>query len=208
MDAATAHSVGLAGGDGWRFQGLERAAYGLILCDWPWPYETYSAKGQRKSAAIHYDGTIPPEDAALWPVGDLADPRGCVLVFWSTWARAAQAAHVPMFAAWGFKASSGGAWLKITAGGLPCFGTGYVLRDSCEPFFTAVKGRLPAGLRHTERNAIFAERREHSRKPEQMHHMLERLFPDVRRCELFARRRRPGWDVWGNQVEKFAGAAE
>jgi N6-adenosine-specific RNA methylase IME4 len=35
-----------------------------------------------------------------------------------------------------------------------------------------------------------------------MHRDLERLFP-APRCELFARQRRPGWDCWGNQVDKF-----
>ena len=27
------------------------------------------------------------------------------------------------------------------------------------------------------------------------------MFPQAHRVELFARRRRPGWDVWGNEVE-------
>jgi N6-adenosine-specific RNA methylase IME4 len=91
---------------------------------------------------------------------------------------------------------------------LPAFGTGYVLRDACEPFIIARRGkRLPAGLRATERNLILAERREHSRKPTEMHEMLERLAPDARRAELFARERRTGWDCWGNQVGKFGVAA-
>ena len=40
---------------------------------------------------------------------------------------------------------------------------------------------------------------EHSRKPDQMHEDLERLF-DGPYLELFARRTRPGWDVWGDEV--------
>lgn len=30
---------------------------------------------------------------------------------------------------------------------------------------------------------------------------------DLPRVELFARTRRPGWDAWGNEVEKFEAAA-
>jgi hypothetical protein len=40
----------------------------------------------------------------------------------------------------------------------------------------------------------------HSRKPEAVQDALERLFPDGPRLELFARRPRFGWTVWGNEV--------
>jgi N6-adenosine-specific RNA methylase IME4 len=45
-----------------------------------------------------------------------------------------------------------------------------------------------------------AERREHSRKPDEAADALERLFGPVSRIELFARRRRPGWEAWGNEL--------
>ena len=32
-------------------------------------------------------------------------------------------------------------------------------------------------------------------------------MPDVQRLELFSRQRREGWSVWGNEVDKFEGAA-
>lgn len=40
----------------------------------------------------------------------------------------------------------------------------------------------------------------HSQKPECAYVMLEDMFPDVRRIELFARSRRPGWDAWGDEA--------
>ena len=49
--------------------------------------------------------------------------------------------------------------------------------------------------------ALLAERREHSRKPDEMYRALERLFGPVRRVELFARHKRPGWEPWGNEVD-------
>jgi N6-adenosine-specific RNA methylase IME4 len=33
--------------------------------------------------------------------------------------------------------------------------------------------------------------------------MIERMFPDLPKLELFARQARPGWEVWGNEVNKF-----
>ena len=41
---------------------------------------------------------------------------------------------------------------------------------------------------------------EHSRKPEVVYQIIERLYPGGQYLELFARHRRPGWDSFGNQV--------
>lgn len=40
----------------------------------------------------------------------------------------------------------------------------------------------------------------HSRKPECAYEMLEDMFPGVSKIELFARRRRDGWDAFGNEL--------
>ena len=52
------------------------------------------------------------------------------------------------------------------------------------------------------RNLIAAPVREHSRKPDQLHADLEALYAGPY-AELFARQRRPGWDAWGNDVDRF-----
>ena len=184
----------------WPFGRLVPEHYRVILADPAWVFENWSEKGERKNPKRHYR-TSPLGVLANLPVRRLADPAGCFLVMWCTWGNAARGTHVQLMKRWGFTPSSGGAWLKVTANGLPAFGTGYVLRDACEPFFTGWRGRLPARAGHGERNAVLAERREHSRKPEQMHEMLERLFEGPR-CELFARRVRPGWDCWSDELTK------
>lgn len=40
----------------------------------------------------------------------------------------------------------------------------------------------------------------HSKKPECAYVMLENMFPEVPKIELFAREERAGWDCWGNEV--------
>ena len=82
------------------------------------------------------------------------------------------------------------------------FGTGYILRDSFETFIIGRRGKVPQ-INHDQRNAIIAPRREHSRKPDEMHEMIEALAPDASKLELFARKRRPGWRVWGDEIGKF-----
>ena len=49
-------------------------------------------------------------------------------------------------------------------------------------------------------SVIRERRREHSRKPEASYVLIEKMFPNLPKLELFARRKRPGWDVWGNEV--------
>lgn len=44
-------------------------------------------------------------------------------------------------------------------------------------------------------------KRNHSQKPECSYRMLEELFPDTKKLELFARTPRPGWDQYGNELE-------
>ena len=41
----------------------------------------------------------------------------------------------------------------------------------------------------------------HSKKPLCAYQMLETMFPETQKIELFARNERNGWDCWGNEVE-------
>lgn len=43
-------------------------------------------------------------------------------------------------------------------------------------------------------------KRHHSQKPECVYQMLETLFPQAKKLELFARTERDGWDQWGNEL--------
>lgn len=40
----------------------------------------------------------------------------------------------------------------------------------------------------------------HSRKPICVYEMIEDMFPNTYKIELFARRRRDGWNYWGDEV--------
>lgn len=41
----------------------------------------------------------------------------------------------------------------------------------------------------------------HSKKPKCAYKMLEDMFPTAKKIELFARKRRKGWESWGNEIE-------
>ena len=44
---------------------------------------------------------------------------------------------------------------------------------------------------------------QHSRKPQCVYEMLDRMFPGVKKLELFARVEYKDWDCWGNQTDHF-----
>lgn len=200
----------------WPFADLTPMKYGAILVDPPWSYAMRSDKGLAKSPEAHYD-TMPLDEIKALPVGHLAGPN-CYLFMWSTWPHLPQAMEV--MAAWGFRYVTGGSWTKRTVNWKTAFGTGYVLRSATEPYLVGCIGH-PKPATRSERNIIAAPesvlayedipdsieaiRREHSRKPVQMRAMIERLLPGEYACELFAREAWQGYDVWGNQADKFGG---
>lgn len=203
----------------WPFTGLTPMKYGAILADPPWAYLMHSEKGYEKSPEAHYD-TMSLDWIKALPVADLAG-RDCYLFLWSTWPHLNQALEVMQ--AWGFHYVTGGSWLKRTVHWNVNFGTGYVLRSATEPYLVGRFGSSEKAS-NSVRNVIVdplevlrpediadsieAIRREHSRKPDQMREMIEKLFKrHYYFCDLFAREPWPGNDVWGNQIDKFAEAA-
>jgi N6-adenosine-specific RNA methylase IME4 len=182
------------------FESLCDGAARCILADPPWLFEAWSGKGTAKNPLAHYACLNLDQIAAL-PVRSLADPEGCVLILWATAPMLPQA--FDLMARWGFSYRSAGAWAKQSRSGRSlAFGTGYIYRSAAEFWLLGTIGK-PSLRSRSVRNLIVAPLREHSRKPDQMHADIERLFhpPYV---ELFARNTRPGWSVWGNELQKFA----
>lgn len=179
-------------------EGGRAGGYDLIMADPAWSYKARSAKGLKKSAQTKYNCMSLAEIAAL-PVADLA-ARNCVLWLWAT--NPMLPMQLEVAKAWGFKYSTSGVWVKTTKRGKLAFGTGHVLRGASEPFLICTRG-APKFAKNV-RSAFLGERREHSRKPEEAYEHAMRLVPGAqRRADLFARQVRPGWDGWGDQVDRF-----
>jgi len=195
---------------------LPRAHYRAIYADPPWRFKTWnkstvvkardSAHGTYISAAVHYKSMAIEEICAL-PIAELA-ADDCALFLWMTWPMLLDALRV--IEAWGFEYKTCAfAWMKARADQIEMFqddigdrmGLGYWTRANSEACLLATRGnpkRLDAGVRQ----AIIEPRREHSRKPDCVYGRIERLVAGPY-LELFARTRRQGWDVWGNEVNKW-----
>src|SRR3954447_25734205 len=168
--------------------------YKLIYADPPWRFQTYSARGKGRHASRHYE-TMDLKAICDLPVADIA-AKDSVLAIWDYGPLLPEVLQV--IEAWGFTYQSELlVWVKTTRSGKLAFGTGYTTRKNSELVLSATRGK---GLEVVDRGVswcFLAERREHSRKPDEAAESLERLFGPVPWIELFVRRKRPGWTCWG-----------
>jgi len=198
-------------------------AHGVIMADPPWKYEMYSDKGHEKGAHKHYKGMSFDELVSLRDQILFTAAPDCVLFMWTTWGADPKNGvdhlqqAMDLMKAWGFRRVSGGSWHKTTKHGKQGIGTGYYFRSSSEPFLIGVSGN-PQVKNHGTRNALFTGdvpenlndlgmcisslAREHSRKPDEMADLLQNLFHGPY-LEMFARTKREGWTVFGNETDKF-----
>jgi N6-adenosine-specific RNA methylase IME4 len=107
-----------------------------------------------------------------------------------------------VFAAWGFEYKTNAVWVKDK------IGLGYFIRGQHEHLLIATRGDMPCPLpANRPPSVINAPRREHSRKPDEAYELIERMYPELPKLELFARQQRPGWAAWGNETSKFGEVA-
>lgn len=117
--------------------------------------------------------------------------------------------------AWGFRYSSARFWGKLWPREDGAFlypdsfarGPGYEVIGNVEILVIAKRGKAPPITGRKPGSLFFGQRREHSRKPDFIRDEALRLYPGPH-CELFARTMTPGFDCWGNDVNKFSEAAE
>ena len=173
--------------------------YQLIYADPPWHFRARSEKGESRSAKKHYP-VMSLADIAALPVSKIAAKNSALLI-WAIDPMLNVAFDV--IKAWDFRFKTVGFyWVKENSKSAGFFtGLGYYTRANPEQCLLATRG---AGLKRKDksvRRLIVAPRGRHSEKPIEAYPRIERLFGNVSRVELFARRRRTGWDAFGNQVE-------
>jgi len=174
--------------------------YDVILADPPWEYKVWDKDtGQGRSAESHYS-TMNIEDICALPIANLAN-ENCALFLWCVWPSIFEYPQ-KVINAWGFRyATKAFTWVKSKKGNMGfAMGMGHYTRANDEPCLLAVRGNMSVQAKDVL-SIIYAPRREHSRKPDDQYGKIERLYPNMKYLELFARKRREGWDVWGNEVE-------
>jgi len=175
--------------------------YRTIVADPPWFYERSTGLGGTRAAADNYPTMTNAEIAAL-PVADMADDSAH-LYLWVTNPRLFREAGDEcgprdIMEAWGFRYTTMLTWHKLGAPGM-----GWYFRGDTEHVLFGFKGEAPIPTDLRVSNHFAAARSGHSRKPDRFYEIVERVSP-APHLELFARRRRFGWDVWGNEAPEQA----
>lgn len=171
--------------------------YPVIYCDPPWRYD-YAATESR--AIENQYPTMALDEICALPVSEIAH-SDCVLFMWTTSPKLEESMQV--IAAWGFTYKTCAVWDKQK------IGMGYYFRQRHELLLVATKGAPPAPLPSARPDSVFSfPRGEHSSKPQEVAQLIEAMYPDFEKIEMFCRAPRYGWAVWGNQsaahIQKIA----
>ena len=68
----------------------------------------------------------------------------------------------------------------------------YMYKGKFTPVVQEMRGKI---------HSVFTEKaRRHSQKPEVSYQIIEELYPNAHKLEMYARTERNGWDCWGNEV--------
>ena len=174
---------------------------GAILADPPWQFSNRTGKVAPEHRRLSRYETLTLDDIKEIPVSTAA-AAASHLYLWVP--NALLAEGLAVMEAWGFQYKSNIVWHKVRKDGGPDGrGVGFYFRNTTELILFGIRGKLRTlapGRRQV--NIIRTQKREHSRKPDELYDIIEDCSPGPF-LELFARGTRPGWHQWGNQVEDY-----
>ncbi len=177
--------------------------YRTVVVDPPWPSpKAWQGKKERYSARDYKHLTIPQIRSLGIP--DIAEADSHLYI-WSIQSKDShkKSLDTKMFLEhsfdlarhWGYRPMNLITWGKTGPG------TGNYFQVNSEFILFAVRGSLP-GLKTGEQRPTWfeASRLEPSEKPDEAYELIERVSPGPR-IDIFARKPRGGWDVWGDEVD-------
>lgn len=176
-----------------------KETYGLIYADPPWK----QSKGGKKSVRENSSGK--PLDYPTCSLDEIKEhlrlatestTENSILFLWTIDKYLFEAQQIAE--SLGYKLHTRMIWDKVT--GIPA---AFTVRYGHEYLLYMYKGKLTPvakderGKIHT----VFRERvTKHSKKPDIAYEIIERLYPDLKKLEMYARETRDGWDSFGNEV--------
>jgi N6-adenosine-specific RNA methylase IME4 len=176
--------------------------YRTIVADPPWRYNATKGlptRGYKPSTAEAHYPTMSNAEIAAIPVDQWADDNAH-LYLWVTNPRIfgerypGDVTPITILERWGFRYVTLLTWHKL---GSP--GVGFHFRGNTEHVLFGVRGRVAIPTAIRQPTLFAAHKGRHSEKPDRFYELVERVSPEPR-LELFARRRRFGWDVWGDEA--------
>jgi N6-adenosine-specific RNA methylase IME4 len=194
---------------GRRLQALPDKMFGVAIEDFEWDHEPWSREtGSERHPSMHYetaeDAHTPQEIVARCAERFACLADNCVLFKWTTIPHLAIALKVMELQ--GFSYVTHLVWHKVRSGNAR--GPGYWFTGEHEIVLVGKRGKVDAPATAHFRSTFSAPVGGHSEKPDNLHEMIEFHWPNTPKVEFNARRRRPGWEVWGYDAPKIADDGE
>ena len=173
--------------------------YDILYADPPWK----QSRGGKKSVRPNSSGkpleyhTLSMEDikAQLEQANSLTNDNS-VLFLWTIDKYLFESEQLAK--SLGYKLHARMIWNKVN--GIPA---AFTIRFGHEYLLYMYKGKLlPVDKKERGKiHSVFTEKvKRHSQKPDEAYSIIERLYPDAKKLELYARNQRDGWDCWGDEV--------
>ena len=176
--------------------------FDIVYADPPWKYNSRANHKTRfrGGACGHYD-LMTMKDIKDIPVNDIISDNA-VLFLWCTFPYLKD--QLEVFNSWGFEYKTVGfTWIKTNPKNTkPFFGVGYYTKSNAEVCMLGTRGKVLKPAVNTISSVVISPRMEHSSKPVIIRELINTLYPDYNKVELFAR---PplvdGWTMLGNEID-------
>jgi N6-adenosine-specific RNA methylase IME4 len=176
---------------------LPAGQYQIIYADPPWKYgDTRKGLTGYSAAEDHYPCM------SIQELCDMRDDNGkgvddlaaddAVLFLWVTSPLLYEAA--PIIDAWGFKYKASIVWDKIS------HNVGHYVSVRHEFLLICTRGSFLPQTKTLHDSVVSIKREKHSAKPEYFRELIDKMYPNGKRLELFLRGKAPKrWNGWGNE---------
>lgn len=169
---------------------IPNGKYRVIYADPPWKYGNTMPDNMGVQDDHYKLMTI--QEICKLPVKDMAQDNS-VLFLWATSPILEESFEVVK--SWGFKYKSSFIWDKVK------HVMGHYNSVRHEILLVCVRGSCQPDVQKLFDSVYSEERTEHSKKPEFFRKVIDTIYPNGKRIELFARTQHKGWDVWGNEAK-------
>ena len=177
--------------------------YSIIYADPPWHYGKW---GKCTPGSLYATREVPKNFSTPMPYATMSLQAimqipvssiacvDCELYLWTT--QKYLPVSFDVIKAWGFKYCQTLTWCKTPMG----TGQGGVYCPTTEFLLLARKGKAPKTKRIDTTWWNIKRTQKHSKKPAFFRELIDSIYGDCDKIELFARERFDGWDAWGNEV--------
>lgn len=169
---------------------LPNDKFDLVYADPPWMYGN-SMPEYFTEQANHYP-LMSLEEICKMPIKDITS-QNAVLFLWVTSPILEESFEV--IKSWGFKYKTSFIWDKIK------HNMGHYSSVRHEILLLCIKGSYPLHNVKLYDSVQSIERTKHSKKPEFYYEMIEDIYCNAKKIELFSRKTREGWYAYGNQIQ-------